>query len=200
MTIYSLFPTALGKYFLDRAITEEEFNFIKNLPLRNNIGNKTSVDFYILKNENLKSLNKFIVESLNKYFKEVYGPNDDVQIYITQSWLNFTDTKQFHHRHTHPNSIVSGVFYIQTDPQLDRIYFSKNGNKKLEFTKNFNIYNSESWWFETEPNSLLLFPSDLTHEVKPVETNLTRISLSFNTYVRGKFGTPESLNYLELGN
>lgn len=200
MTIYSLFPTPLGKYFLDRTLTQEEVDFIKNLPLENNIGNKTSVDFYVLKNEKLKSLNEFIVGSLNKYFKEVYGPNDDVQIYITQSWLNFTDTKQFHHRHRHPNSIISGVFYIQTDPQLDKIYFFKNIDKKLEFTKDFNIYNSESWWFETEPNSLLLFPSDLTHEVKPVETNLTRISLSFNTYVYGKFGDPKSLNYLELGN
>lgn len=200
MNIYHLFPTALGKKFLDRPLTEQELNFISSVPLRNNLGNKTSIDNYILKNKELTELNEFIVESLNEYFKEVYAPSNDVQIYITQSWLNFTDINQFHHKHSHANSIVSGVFYVKTDPKIDRIYFSKDINERLNFVKDFNIYNSNSWWFETEPNSLLFFPSNLTHEVGPVTTLTPRISLSFNTYVRGKIGDLMSLTYLELGN
>ena len=57
----------------------------------------------------LASINKFIEKCLNNFYQSVFSPRDDVEIYITQSWLNYTEPGQFHHKHAHPNSFVSGV-------------------------------------------------------------------------------------------
>ena len=69
---------------------------------------------------------------IKDYFNKVLSITDEVTPYITQSWLNYTETKQFHHRHEHPNSIVSGVFYINCHEEFDKIKFFKKdyqGNK-----------------------------------------------------------------------
>ena len=45
-----------------------------------------------------------------------------IEIYITISWINYTETNQYHHAHSHPNSVISGVYYIETD-ESDTITF-----------------------------------------------------------------------------
>jgi hypothetical protein len=47
--------------------------------------------------------------------------------YITQSWLNYTETNQYHHKHEHPNSLVSGVFYVNDMKNLIKL----NSLKKI---------------------------------------------------------------------
>jgi hypothetical protein len=64
--------------------------------------------------------------------------------------------------------------------------------------KEWNTFNSESWWVEAYTGRLLIFPSELEHSVENVETEETRISLSFNTFPIGHFGDDESLTGLTL--
>ena len=66
-------------------------------------------------------------------------------------------------------------------------------------TDNYNLYNSDSWWLEVEENSLILFPSSLTHAVEKIKTDL-RVSLSFNTFLKGNFGDSEDMTGLKLEN
>ncbi len=56
----------------------------------------------------------------NAYY---YNNPNNITPYITQSWLNYTETNQYHHKHQHPNSLVSGVFYINCDDKFDKIKF-----------------------------------------------------------------------------
>jgi hypothetical protein len=82
--------------------------------------------------------------------------------------------------------------------QRDRIYFYKDGYKQISLpTDNYNLYNSESWWFEVGTGDLLLFPSSLTHMVETVQED-ERISLSFNTFPVGYVGDESSLTALHL--
>jgi hypothetical protein len=46
---------------------------------------------------------------------------------------------------------------------------------------------------------LLLFPSDLTHDVPTVTGDVERISISFNTFLVGKIGSNENLTELIIG-
>ena len=55
--------------------------------------------------------------------KTVRCPQNNVEIYITQSWLNYIDENQYHPMHYHPNSVVSGVLYLDCDKDNDRIHF-----------------------------------------------------------------------------
>ncbi len=198
MNIFTLFPTAVGKFQLDRELTKQELKFIADAERRPNMGNQTSVNNYVLKEKPLKKLGDFLLESANKYLTEIYKPRDDVKLYITQSWLNYTEKGGYHHKHAHPNSFVSGVFYVNADVTKDKIFFY--GNEQYKQIKldpiEFNLYNSESWWLEAGVGVLYLFPSSLTHMVETVQHEETRISLSFNTFLKGTIGSNHNLTEL----
>jgi uncharacterized protein (TIGR02466 family) len=200
MNINNLFPTAVGFSKLDRELTEEELKFIKEQVRYPNEGNTTSENRKILKSVEMTDIREFIEDAMLDYFKSVYAPKFDVTPYITQSWANFTDKGQYHHKHAHPNSIISGVFYPQADRETDRIYFYKDGYECIKIpTENWNHWNSESWWYETGAGDLIIFPSHLTHMVQTKQGDGTRISISFNTFVKGYIGSDESLTGLHLG-
>ena len=198
MITHSLFPTAVT-FFQYEGITEKETKFLVKQKTRSNTGNTTSIDNNILENKEMKKLKQFIEKSVKEYFKNIYQPKNNVEPYITQSWCNYTKEGQFHHKHAHPNSFISGVFYVQADKTKDKIYFYKEEYKQIKVpAKEYNLFNSESWWFETGTNDLVLFPSNLTHMVEKV-VGKERISLSFNTFLKGYIGEDIELTGLHIG-
>jgi uncharacterized protein (TIGR02466 family) len=199
MQIFNLFPTALGIYNLDRGFTDKELSFVKSQETTYNTGNTTSTNHLVLEDTELKDLRAFVQDSIQQYFETVYAPSQNVSLRITQSWCNYTEPQQFHHKHSHPNSFISGVLYLQANEQTDKIYFYKNDCSQLKTpTENFNPYNSDSWWMEAKTGKMFIFPSHLTHMVETVQGNNTRISLSFNTFPVGNFGDDSSLTGLHL--
>jgi uncharacterized protein (TIGR02466 family) len=162
------------------------------------MGNLTSVDTYLLSLKPMARLKKFFTEAVNSYFQEVYQPKFDVELRITQTWANYSERGMFHHYHAHPNSFVSGVFYVQTN-ESDKIFFNKNIYENIQIpTENFNLFNSMSWWFPAEVNNLLMFPSGLHHNVPEVSEEHTRISISFNTFPQGILGNIHNLTECKL--
>jgi uncharacterized protein (TIGR02466 family) len=187
--IYNLFPIPIGRYELGRDVSVKELSFIKNQSVRSNEGNKTSTCSSLLENKELTLIRDFIETKISEYFTEVYKPKHLVNLKITQSWANYTTPGEFHHKHRHPNSFISGVFYMQSDPLKDRIYFYKDTYQQLFIpSAEFNEWNSESWWYDTKPGDLIIFPSSLSHLVDNVTSQHTRISLSFNTFPIGCVG------------
>jgi uncharacterized protein (TIGR02466 family) len=198
--IHNLFPTPIGFYELNREFTKSESDFLLNQKSRSNMGNTTSIDNYICRSSKLKKLKQFFDESLLHYFTTVYRPKYDVIPRITQSWVNYTKPGEYHHKHAHPNSFISGVFYIQSDAEKDKIYFYKDGYQQIKVpAADWNEWNSESWWFEAVTGKLILFPSSLTHMVETVQSEQTRISLSFNTFLSGYIGDENDLTGLRIG-
>jgi uncharacterized protein (TIGR02466 family) len=199
MNIVSLFPTAVGMFDLNRSFTDEELSVLLKQEEYPNMGNKTSKERFIFRNKILADLFSFATESVNKYFQEVIAPSKEVSLYITQSWMNYSKKNEWHHAHEHPNSVLSGVFYIQTDNE-DKIYFERVGYEQISFpTEKYNLYNSKSWWIPAIQGRLIIFPSSLRHHVMPVTTDHTRVSLSFNTFAKGLIGAEETLTALEVG-
>jgi uncharacterized protein (TIGR02466 family) len=196
MNLYNLFPTAVAKFELGRDYTAEEIAFVDNQPTHSNMGNTTSDDRYVLRHDTMASLKAFVEASVNEYLRSIYAPKHDVTLRLTQSWLNYTKEGQYHHKHEHPNSVLSGVLYIKADAQKDKIYFYKSGYQQIKLpTNNFNIYNSESWWLPVGAGYLMLFPSSLTHMVETVQGD-DRVSLAFNTFPVGYVGEEETLTAL----
>jgi uncharacterized protein (TIGR02466 family) len=200
MNILSLFPTAVSRSNISRPLTSIEYDIFKNLSIKPNVGNVTSENSMILELLELQDLKKFIIDNINEYFEKVISPNDTIAPYITMSWANVTTTNGYHHRHVHKNSIISGVFYVNADENFDSIMFYKPSYKSVAFTtKNWNVWNSESWEIPTGTGDLLIFPSDLEHEVKPVKKiDHKRISLSFNVFVKGSLGAGVTLDHVEI--
>lgn len=199
MQLEHVFPTPVGIFNFDQGLTQEQKDFLLGQEQRPNDGNMSSVERYILKNKTLDSLTTFIEKSLHTYLMATVCPKNDVRLRITQSWLNWTKPGQFHHKHSHPNSYISGCFYVNAKKETDKIYFYKDKYKPIQMPPiEWNTYNSDSWWFQVGTNMLVFFPSDLTHMVETVSSDETRVSLAFNTYPVGQIGDEDSLTSLKL--
>jgi len=199
VNIQPLFPLAIGFANLGRELTKTETKTLLELEQRPNDGNTTSKNYQVLSLPALKNLKTFMDTALQDYYQKVYQPRFDVKPYITLSWTNYTTPGQFHHKHAHPNSFVSAVFYIKANPEVDRIFFYKDAYNQLDIPPaEWNAYNSKSWWFPAEPGRLILFPSGLQHMVETVQGEDTRVSLSFNTFLQGTLGDEKELTRLIL--
>jgi len=199
--INGIFPTPIYISKLNRELTKQELLFInKNkLDVYKNEGNTTSNDNYILNHKAFENLKTDLDLRVKDYFEKVISLTDTITPYITQSWLNYTETNQYHHKHAHPNSLVSGVFYINCDKEHDKIKFFNDKYKTIKpEVKDWNIWNSESWWFPVKTGDIILFPSSLTHIVETKQGDNTRISLAFNVFIKGTVGNNKNLTELVL--
>jgi uncharacterized protein (TIGR02466 family) len=199
--VHGLFPTPVlfAKFHRDWTKEEKEFFEETAKTTTHNTGNKTSADRYVLDHDVMKEIREYYQFYLNYYMEKIYAPKYPVETYITQSWMNYTDTGQYHHRHAHPNSWLSGCIYISTDREKDRITFYKEGYNRIDLpTENFNSYNSSSWWFSVGTGDIVIFPSYLTHMVEQTTSNDTRVSIAINTFLKGYIGDEHSLTGLHL--
>jgi|DEB0MinimDraft_6_1074348.scaffolds.fasta_scaffold01914_4 hypothetical protein len=199
--ILSLFPTPVYVNDFNRDLTSKEKSYIKNLKkdIITNKGNTNTKNVYILNEQALLNLNKDINFFIKDYFDTVIETTDKIFPYITQSWLNYTEQNGFHHLHNHPNSYVSGVLYLDVKKN-DSITFYKNDNYDT-FSLNrdrYNAFNSFSWTVPVKNNQILLFPSYLKHAVLNKDSSGTRISLAFNTFIKGTFGAKYDMVELKL--
>ncbi len=203
-TIHNLFPTPIYTTKMDRGFTKQELQFVKEQKKHctKNQGNINTKDNYILNRKEFKNIKKFLDKCCKDYLDTIICPKNNIELYITQSWLNYTEANQYHHQHAHPNSAVSGVFYFDSDIKNDKILFShpvpyKQIRPEIDKDK-FNLWNSETWFFGVETGNLFMFPSSTTHQVETKKGNNTRISLAFNTFYKGTIGSNTQLTELIL--
>lgn len=199
MKVHSLFPVPVAFFEIGRNLSAEEKKTLLDQNTRKSMGNHMTTDVEILNLVELNSIKNFIEASLNTYLKNVYNPKTDCKLEITQSWVNYTNPGEYHHRHDHPNSAVSGVFYIDVDNDVDSIFFFNREYRQLQISPSeYNVFNSDSWQLPIKTGELILFPSSLPHMVTITKSNKVRISLAFNTFLRGNIGDISGLTNLVL--
>lgn len=186
--VYSInlekFQTADDLLDLDNTVTVENTQWLKNHD------NMVSVDNHWLESIKDKKLYSLIQHHVKQYFYGLMQATDKISISITESWLNNTAPGEQHHRHRHSNSIISGVYYFAVSPDSGNLIFSKTDYQAIEFgILNSNIYNSKHWILTPKKHTLILFPSALEHKVTKNLSDQNRISLSFNTFIKGEIST-----------
>jgi len=206
--IHNLFPIPVYMTNIDREFTKEELNFVneqKNNTKQNGDGsiltlNYRTKDNYILNRKEFKNIKSFLDQCCKDYLEKIISPKNNIELYITQSWLNYTQENQYHHQHAHPNSVVSGVLYFDCDKENDKITFTNpKGYQQIKpEIDQYNIWNSDTWWFALETGQLIMFPSSTTHQVDTKQGNNTRVSLAFNTFYKGTIGSNSNLTELIL--
>jgi len=196
--LLTVFPTPVQIYKYENSI-EKEFKYIENIEWKPQVvnGNFRSKDSYLTKHESLKNITSFFKECISDFTKNVY--QSDQRLVITQLWGNRNPKGSTHHEHVHPNSIVSGVFYLRQDPKLPPIQFSKTSQYGMKLDpKQYNHYNAETFLLPCVAGELILFPSSLKHSVPTNQGEEERISLSFNTFSIDALGSEETLTHLDL--
>tara|TARA_R110000824_G_C14939981_1_gene649683 strand:- start:65 stop:682 length:618 start_codon:yes stop_codon:yes gene_type:complete len=199
--INGIFPTPIYRTTLTQDFSKKQLFFInKSKKKRNKGGNSDSCNKNVLDENIFKSIKQELSLIVEDYFEKIISPSDNITPYITQSWLNYTETNQTHHIHNHSNSYISGVLYINCHETLDTIKFynKEDYNAIQPAVKEYNLYNSDRWWFRVNTKDVIIFPSSLNHGVEPKKGNNTRLSLSFNVFLKGTCGTSYEATELTL--
>ena len=200
--IYPLFPYPLMVCAKKYEFSSSEENFFSELELIENVGNSMSKNDMVLESKELAGLKRFIDEQIFVFKQKLLRIKDDNEIYITQSWINRSGSRDYHPKHKHPNSVISGVMFLDdnSDASLPPIRFHRSYEMfPLDFDfAALNEFNASCREFDPEQGMLMLFPSLLEHDVGKNLSDRVRSSLSFNTYVRGIVGGREQLTKVEI--
>lgn len=205
LELHNLFSIPILVADFKRDFSQEEKGFFeeqkKNVREKShNNRNNLSSNSYILNEPVMENLNYDITEMVYLFLKNIYRPSTDILPYITQSWLTITKESQHHHIHSHPNSFISGVLYIDADEEHDSIVFSRPYlyNTIQIQSREKNSYNSHHETIKVKTGRIVIFPSHIEHFVRNKKGDNTRVALAFNTFVKGTLGSKDNLTELIL--
>lgn len=197
----NLFATPLYRDSLGRAFSDAELQCFRNQlqQAHTAIANQASSNKRVLELPALQGLRNELQQHLSNYFQQVFNTSNDVQLKITQSWLSLTRKEESHHEHTHPNSVASGVLYINVG-ETDGINFYRNEDNIWHelLRKEENYYNAYRYFVQTQAGDVLIFPSNIRHGVGRQQQEIERVSLAFNSFFEGELGKDEFSNHLRI--
>lgn len=103
---------------------------------------------------------------------------------INSMWINIMPSQVTHSGHIHPQSVISGTFYLQVPPKASSLQFE---DPRLGFfmnspmqVKKTELFRKRFHRIQPEAGDVILFESWLRHEVPPNQSVKERISVSFN--------------------
>jgi uncharacterized protein (TIGR02466 family) len=198
MNIINFLPLSVYEFTCDDALLTKLEEQVAEISTKKNSSNMSSETDLFYDQDLYNWLNSCIEEAK----ENLYIP-EEVKLEITSCWVNKTRKLQAHHRHTHPNSFMSGILYLSedhsgglTDFITENIWW-KNF-KWLQFCDSPNARTIQQK-YTPKKGKLLLFPSSLQHGVTAVLDNSVRYTISFNTFFSGPIcGTGKLLTRLDL--
>ncbi|GAB2580094.1 hypothetical protein GCM10027034_08770 [Ramlibacter solisilvae] len=102
---------------------------------------------------------------------------------ITGCWATVLAEGAMHRAHTHPNNVLSGVYYLRTPPGADTINFHDPRIQARVIRPpvvELTAENTDQVVVRVSQGTLLMFPSWLEHSVDASTSGQERISISFN--------------------
>ena len=206
--VFPLFPTPLYVTSYPDDISEivKYFDSCEMQPASSGGYGVISKNTYILDNPICKPLNDFIMEAFRDFATNIMRYKYK-KLQFSQSWLTYKEPGQFHKSHTHPNTMMAGVFYYDVQPNDSAIVFSRDvkgiGRSYIEPSLlddyQDHQYSQEEIYFKPSPNNFIIFPSWLNHGVPPNETNKTRKALGVNALTKGTLGDESTVSEIIFG-
>ena len=143
----------------------------------------------ILEEPRFAALSVFLHDCVKDFLDNVYCYEYE-NFKIVHAWVNRAAEGGYQRMHYHGNSVVSGVYYLQADPQqsaplmFDKAeintqpYLAIAAREQTLFTANRVAYPSETGF-------AYLFPSQILHGYEMPTRGGERISLAFNVMLDG---------------
>ena len=129
-------------------------------------------------------LQKKIDKHVNSLAKELDFDIDKKALVMNSCWVNIMPRGAQHASHIHPQSVISGTFYVDVPPRASAIKFE---DPRLGLFMNappvkLTARKENQRFFQLSPQAgdLVLFESWLKHEVPANQSQKPRISVSFN--------------------
>jgi uncharacterized protein (TIGR02466 family) len=114
-------------------------------------------------------------------FARQLGLKRSAKLTMTDCWANVMTYGVHHGWHIHPQSVISGSYYVQTPPQSAPIQFEDPRLERLMAAPVSERRQRQLWLaLPVRQGWLVLFESFLRHEVPINRANTPRVSVSFN--------------------
>lgn len=191
MNIENFFGIPIMQRIIDLSLTNKEINYFKSLEYSQQKYNQLSLNTNVLGDLKVLRIKEIVVKNLQQYIESTLSCTQ--QFYITNSWIAKNEPGAEHHRHSHPHSIISGVLYLNAKPNSGSITFHRDPVLMERYDFRYNIkqstpFNSYGVNMDTCTGKIIIFPSHIDHSVSVNNSNEDRITLGFNTFVKGSFG------------
>lgn len=163
----------------------------KNLSRSNRGGWHSTVDFFDWGGEAIAALRDQIQIITRAMTEDIAVVRDKPRQfdYSLSGWANINRRGCYNQVHYHPDSVWSGVYYVQTgskDPG-----WPDNGKLELLDPRNAtcmvgikDTVLDQLCYLDPAPGALVVFPSWLKHQVHPFYGDGERISIAFNVLVQ----------------
>jgi uncharacterized protein (TIGR02466 family) len=133
--------------------------------------------------ESWAEFNKVILHNVSEIANFLRWDLQQFSLEITTCWAIVNGKMAHNSVHNHPNSILSGVYYLQAPENCGGIFFSDPrpaSQMLIPPVKEFNLWTFPKVSYKPHAGMMLLFPSWLLHGVEMNMSEEFRISLSFN--------------------
>ena len=204
--VHAVFPTPVYIANLGHDLTLEMLDYLNNQEFNeHNPGyGCISKNSFIMDNSIMQPLGDWVMNCMKDYATNVmrYKYKDLV---FTQSWLTKKLQNTSHKAHTHPNTLISSVFYYEIkegDPPLcfsNRVYSSNRPIFEPSYLDDYqdHLFSQEMYFVHPKQNDLIIFPSWFIHGVPPNPNKEFRKSLGINALPKGIIGDLETIAGLE---
>ena len=139
-----------------------------------------------------------IRENISPFVSYVMGEMGfaGVDYIFSRSWVTKALPNEFSRPHRHVNSFLSGVVYFSDD--TSPIVFTNPYN--IPFSHNQSQFTGFTSRVKPRSGDILIFPSNVIHEISENKTNHVRYSLAFNILPCGNYGHGDSeVTFLGVG-
>jgi len=175
----------------DEVLIEDIISQVSSLNFTKNKFNFLAAQDYYYNEKLFDWFDQCIGQVSELYFK------DSLSLPITTCWVTKSSRTERHHIHHHPNSILSGIFYLTTHNKAETIFYYKNPYFAMGNNEIFQVADAPS--LERSPSvitgkinpikgKLIIFPSSLTHQTNPNIESHIRYIVGFNTFFSGLIG------------
>ena len=106
-----------------------------------------------------------------------------MQLVMRELWANVSGKHAYNNVHNHPNSLLSGVYYVQAEPESGDLSLLDPRKQAWVIQPDFserNQMNSPVQFIVPEAGILIIFPAWLEHGVNQNLGNADRVSIAFN--------------------
>jgi len=181
MELLSIFNFPIYSFQASEHFTDKVLSDVKSLKWKKNMYNEvTEGDYY---NKNLIDWFDICIEEI----KKANAISADIKLPVTACWANKTTLLMKHHQHNHPNSFLSGIFYLTDNTGSETVFTLENPLYK-QFS-GLNIGDHLISRVKPQKGNLIIFPSYLTHSVNTLKEHEVRYTVAFNVFLGGTFGT-----------
>ena len=170
------------------AVHPRILEFVKSQKFTNH-GNGYMTAENFLEYSEMQSVKNYITQKVKEYLYGDCGISREIIPELVTSWVNLHKKGDWGQQHSHYNSVVSGVWYLETTPESGEFIIhpdNKLFGNLLDLPRRvYNEFNGDQYAFTPQNGDLLIFPSTMKHSVTSNNSDKERLSLAFNYMVRG---------------